>query len=248
MQQYKLTLSYNGTDFCGWQQQPSGNGVLDLLLKTFQKLFATSCTILGASRTDAGVHALGQVALLKTPLLLDPVALKLSWNSALPSSILIRSIELVCDTFHPWYNGLYKEYYYHVCTKRPLPFIAPFVWQYKYPLDMRKLQNCLNLFAGTHDFRAFIAAGDARETVRTIEYLRVVYLRRFGVYQIRVRGKSFARHLIRRIVGACVSVAARPSADVSQLQQLIDSQDPNHAWVKAPASGLLLRKIAYKSE
>lgn len=246
MNHYKIIVSYDGTQYCGWQQQQNGTSILGCLQKTFKKLFSQQATFLGASRTDAGVHAVGQVVLLKTSLVIDSASLLRVWNNALPADILIRSITQVSKQFHPWYGVAYKDYYYFLCTRRPLPFLARFVWQYPYGIDHEKLNKALQLFVGTHDFKAFIAAGEQRETVRTIESIQVFYYKRFGVYRIAVRGTSFGRHLIRRIVGAAVMVACKHNISTDSIKHALESKNPNHALFKAPASGLVLRKIVYR--
>lgn len=246
MNHYKIIVSYDGTDYHGWQQQPSNRSILQTMHRAFARLFAIQAALLGASRTDAGVHAIGQVVLLKTELSIEPNALMRVWNNALPNDIAIRLITVVDKQFHPWYGVKIKEYSYFLCTKRPLPFLSRFVWQYPYAIDMQKLDAALQLFVGTHDFKAFIAAEEQRQTVRTITSITVRYHARFSVYQITVRGKAFGRHLIRRIVGAAVMVACKKDIPLDTLTNALHAKNPNHALFKAPACGLVLRKIVYE--
>ena len=219
------------------------------LRATFNRIFKQDLYMVGASRTDAGVHAVGQVALMATNLAIDSQRLIKIWNSKLPFDIYIRSMDAIKASFHPWYNVQEKIYYYHFFVTRPLPFVAPYGWYYPYPIDYDKLRQALNVFEGTHNFRAFSCKDDTRtHTVRTINSIRLHYLKRFNVYRIEVRGARFLRHMIRRIVGAALQVATQPHLTVAMLTTIRDACDPDHVLVKAPPQGLLLYKISYIKE
>lgn len=243
---YKITLAYDGTNYFGWQEQAEKNSIAQTLKKSFVDHFRMPLSLIGASRTDAGVHAIGQVARIKTPLSLDPTRLLTAWNQVLPTDIHIRAIESVDRSFHPWYGVTQKEYYYHLFAERPLPFVSRFGWYYPYKIDFEKLKKALLYCEGTHDFRSFFT-GDpmGSSTVRTISKIEVQYLPRWGVYRISVRGQKFMRYMIRRIVGAAVYVAARPTVPVEVVQDVLLKKDPHHALTKAPAQGLVLRSIRY---
>jgi tRNA pseudouridine38-40 synthase len=246
MPTYKLILAYDGTAYAGWQQQPGLPSVLGTLEKTFQHTFNVDARLLGASRTDAGVHALGQVVRCVTPLVM--CADKLAWilNNSLPADIHIRQAELVADDFHPHYNVAYKTYYYHMFTERPLPFVARYGWYYYRALDIQKLDAALQLFVGTHDFSRFCAAEDMRpDKVRTIDAISLQYLKRFRVYRIQITGHRFVRHMIRRMVGAAVQIASDPTSRVDSIMQVLAGQNPPMVFLNAPAQGLLLYNIVY---
>ena len=123
---YKIVIAYDGTDFYGWQIQPDRLSVTNVLVNTFFTVFGRSIKITGASRTDAGVHALGQVASFSTDLNIDPKRMAHAWTGLLPTSILIRKIEVVKQTFNPRAFVKQKTYYYHFFLRRPLPFIYPY--------------------------------------------------------------------------------------------------------------------------
>lgn len=245
--QYKLIVAYDGTRYVGWQQQPNAISVVGQLERTFVRVFNQPCWVLGASRTDAGVHALGQVVLLRTELDIPAHILKKALNDMLPADMLIRSAAPAAQNFHPWYGVAQKTYYYHFFTQRPLPFGARYGWWYKSKIEYEKLRACLALFVGTHDFRSFVCAEDERtEMVRTIERIQLSFVRRYGVYRIEVRGKKFLRHMIRRIVGAALYVASHKEVPVCLISAIIDKKDPRHHLPTAPAHGLMLRKIMYE--
>lgn len=246
---YTLIIAYDGTRYAGWQQQPNAISILSTLEKVFLQVFKKPVGILGASRTDAGVHALGQVALLRTDFFINPNILKKALNDILPSDIVIRSAMTAADDFHPWYNVAQKTYYYHFFIQRPLPFAARYGWYYPYRIDYQKLQAALALFVGTHDFRSFVCAEDERaEMVRTIDAIRLSYVRRYGMYRIEVQGKKFLRHMIRRIVGAALYVASHTNVSICVISAILDRKNPRHHLPTAPSCGLLLRKIVYEKK
>lgn len=246
MHYYKIILAYDGTDFVGWQVQPNGCAVANVLHDVFVEVFKVHVSIIGASRTDTGVHALGQVVLVKTVLHLDPETLRNAWNNRLPSSLVIRSIEIVDETFHPQRNVDYKIYWYHFFIERPLPFAARYGYWVRYPTDFEKLRECLKIFVGTHDFRSFCTGDEQESTIKTIDAINLEYLPEYNAYRISVRGHSFLRYMIRRIVGATCEVASRPHLSLAYLHQLLQAKNPEHTLPNAPAQGLILAKIIYK--
>lgn len=243
---YKLIIAYDGTGYLGWAKQPNKNTIADTLHNAFTHAFGREPYLIGASRTDAGVHALGQAVLLKTDLKLPPQEIMRVWNNALPESIVIRSLEHDDGSFHPYHNVTSKTYWYHVFPQRPLPFVSRYGWYYQWPIDLEKLKHCLRVFEGTHDFRSFSRGWERDNTVRTIDAISVRYLKRFGVYRIEVVGQKFLQHMIRRIVGACVKVAATPELSCDTLREALAQKDPQQQLPNAPAKGLVLQKIVYE--
>jgi len=243
-----MIVAYDGTDYSGWQFQNHCPSVAQVLQKTFKHVFNQEIKIIAASRTDAGVHALGQVLMFNTDLVITPSKLKHAWNNVLPPAVLIRSLEPAKENFHPQRNVVQKTYCYHFFQKRPLPLASRYGYYYRYPVDMEKLQQALNVFIGTYDFRSFCTGDERENTVRRIDEARVYKLSRFSVYRIEIKGPGFLRYMIRRIVGACLEVASSEDKPVSLLSEAIDKKNPEQKLPNAPAHGLLLYKIIYKSE
>jgi tRNA pseudouridine38-40 synthase len=247
MKTFKITLAYDGTQFVGWQEQPGLPTIEGLLKRRLKRLFKQEVPFTGASRTDGGVHALGQVARCQLALDLTADRFKIIVNRVLPPEIIIRSVEEVGSTFHPRMNVAEKTYYYHFFTQHSLPFLAPYgVFQKHLNLDL--LYRALQVFQGTHDFRSFCTGDQGRTTVRTISGLELHWYKRFGVYQIRITGHSFLRHMIRRIVGASFDVASSrvpPHDALHQLEEILAHKDPRHTYAVAPAKGLMLHRIRY---
>ncbi len=247
MKRYKLIIAYDGTNYNGWQMQPNLPTIVGFLQERFYTVFKTSAQLMGASRTDAGVHALGQVAECRTDIDLEPEQLCFAWNNTLSPDIVIRSLEKAEPSFHPHKNVAYKIYYYHLFKERPLPFVQRYGWFFRSPINFEKLTQGLNVFVGTHDFRSF-CTGDARgsDTIRTINSASITYFKRFNLYRIAIQGPSFLRYMIRRIVGACLEVASHPDLSINVLRETLAKKDPHHLLPNAPAKGLLLYKIVYK--
>lgn len=248
MSRYKLIVAYDGTDYHGWQYQQGLPSITQELQDSFFRVFKKKIIILGASRTDAGVHALGQTAIFNTDFVIDSQRLKFAWNNSLPSSITIRSIECN-DAFNPFENVVQKTYGYHFFTQRPLPMYHRFGWHVDPNIDLKKLNTLLQIFIGTHDFRSFCTGTDdelPRGTIRTIDSIDLEYLPRFKAHKITVKGQKFLRHMIRRIVGACIVGAARPDITKEHICAMLNAKNPAQTLPNAPAKGLMLYRIEYK--
>ena len=244
---YKITVAYDGTDYCGWQLQPDEPTIVQALQNTFHKVFACDVVIVGASRTDAGVHALGQVAVCRTQLDIDAQQLLWAWNNRLPQDIAICSCERVDERFHPQRNVAQKTYRYYFCCDRPLPMTSRYRWYVRKKPNMAKLNDCLRVFIGKHDFRSFCTGTDMGEdTVRTIDAIKLYKDGSERAYCIEVKGPAFMRYMVRRIVGASITVAAKPHLQVDYIREILQAKNPLHTLPTAPAQGLVLLSIVYK--
>ncbi len=244
---YKLVVAYDGTGYNGWQVQPDAPSIAQTMQDTYARIFNQKVTLVGASRTDAGVHALGQTAVFSTNLMIDNNKMMQAWNDALPPTIVIRSLEQASNDFHPIYGVKQKVYWYHFFLERPLPFIERYGWFYRHAVDKERLQKALSVFVGTHDFRSFCTGTDmGKNTVRIIDSIDVTQ-EQFGAWRITVKGPGFLRHMIRRIVGACLASASRDDLSPDDLKAILEEKDPNQALINAPAKGLCLYNICYKN-
>jgi len=248
MKRYKLTISYDGTDYFGWQFQPEKITIQHVLLDTFKGLFKQDhLYLVGASRTDSGVHARGQVVRIKTKLTsICPEKMIRIWNNALPPAIVIQEIQEVDEVFHPQHDIAGKVYEYTFFTKRPDPFNGRFGWFFPHKIDGRKLVDALGLFVGTHDFKVFCKEESEKETIKTVDKISVVECNKTGGYKIIVEGSSFLRHMIRRIVGAALHIASKPHLSVQVIKNMLATQKIIKLLPTAPAKGLCLVCIEYK--
>lgn len=248
MNEYKIVVAYDGTDFHGWQIQPSDITVVSTLQKAFVGSFHTDISIVGASRTDAGVHALGQVAVCRTELEVNPERIMHAWNNNLPNSILIRSLERAEPGFHVFANVISKTYYYHLFLERPLPCVARYGWFWKFidTVDWEKFSEAMKLFVGEHDFRSFSKTEGDEETVRTVTAIEIKRFLRYKMIRIEVTAKGFLRYQIRRMIGAALDVARKKDVSIGFLEEQIKNPSDQQEFVRAESSGLCLRKIVYK--
>ncbi len=243
---YKMVVSYDGTAYHGWQRQPEDISVVQVLEESFRAVFKQKISISGASRTDAGVHALGQVASFVSDMQIAPEKLKFAWNNALPHDVLILDLCVTVDGFNPRHAVTSKTYHYSFFTERPLPFVQQYGWYFSRPVDLDVLQEALQIFVGTHDFRSFCTGYDMHSTVRTIHSIHVEYDERAKAHRIVVKGPGFLRYMIRRIVGAALAVASKEQFSCDDIRVALEKKDPAQILPNSPAKGLLLYEIEYE--
>ncbi len=250
---YKVIVAYDGTDYFGWQWQPSQNTVAGQLEKSFYQAFKQKpVSLVGASRTDTGVHAWGQVVRLKIPFPIEPHKLKLAWQGTLPPDIMLHDVTQVTEDFGAHHYVEEKIYDYYVSRKRLMPFFARYCATYYADFDSDILQKNLQVFIGTHDFRSFCTGDGKENTVRTINSISLHYIKRYGVYRIRVKGPGFLRYMIRRIVGASLQVMTmqlekRIEDGTHFLHTILQEKNPHQNLKTAAAHGLMLRSIKYRN-
>ncbi len=247
MNTYKIIVSYDGTDFFGWQFQPNKTSVAGVLQNTFAKTFGSSIKLLGASRTDAGVHAHGQVAVFSADVVISAEKMLKAWNNILPESIVICSLQKIDQKFNPRFGVAQKVYEYHFTLVRQRPTNTRYVYFFRHQFDFEKFKQCLQVFVGEHDFRSFSTGTPiGNSTIRRIDKITISYSDEHKTYTISVKGPRFLQYMIRRIVGACLHVASRDDIPVSHLKKALEEKNPRQAVPKAPAKGLVLESIRYK--
>jgi len=244
---YKMVVAYDGTAYHGWQKQPEDISIVQVLEHSFQSVFKKKISISGASRTDAGVHALGQVALFALDVKIAPETLKFAWNNSLPADIMILDINFADDSFNPRHGVISKTYHYSFFTKQPLPFVQQYGWYVSRPVNLDLLYQALQVFVGTHDFRSFCTGYDMQTTIRTIHSIDVTYDDTLQAHRIVVKGPGFLRYMIRRIVGACLAVSFQDQFSLQDLIIALEKKDPAQTLPNSPAKGLLLYSITYEN-
>ncbi len=249
---FKTTIAYNGASFSGWQEQKCNNSVTSVLKARFSALFKEEVSIIGASRTDAGVHSRGQVAKIYfKDFGLEPLRLFDLWNKALPQDLIIKSFLVVDEAFHPQKNCLLKIYTYTLFYKKPDPFIA----QFGYFLPMFEVANfdlferVLVLFQGSHDFFQFFKSEEAspKQTKRSIRIVNFVHDKSLFAYKITFAGKGFLRYQIRRMIGAAVEVALKKSESMLEAIRISLAGQKSEVPTRCINSqGLCLERVVYK--
>jgi tRNA pseudouridine38-40 synthase len=251
MRTVKLVLGFDGTRYEGWQSQRnpsrdsgSGNTLQEVFEKTLEKIFRRKTPVVGSSRTDSGVHALGFTAHFKTKSRIPDAALKRALNFYLPKDIVVFSVKTVPQSFHARFSAKSKVYRYAIWNSptRPL-FEAPFCLWVPYPLKVGLMRRAAVYFRGKHDFSSFWdKSDDPRNPVRTVK--RVVIRVKSPLIRIEIEGDGFLRHMIRVMVGTLIEVGRRkiPPAAV---REILAAKNRPKAGPTAKAQGLTLALVRY---
>ena len=247
---YKLTIQYDGTDFHGWQVQSNQRTVQGELERVLSLLEDAEVHVAGSGRTDAGVHAEGQVANVKLERGFKPQKLRSAINGNLRSDVRIINVEKTDDDFHARFSAKGKTYVYRVMNS---PVISPFWSRYSHhdsrPLDVAKMNEKARFFLGEHDWTAFSNANsDSENKVRNIQAFDIESTwdarSNASIIEFRITGNGFLRYMVRSIVGTLLEVG-RGERDPDTIQAAIVSGDRDLAGVTAPANGLTLLEVQY---
>ena len=246
LQKLKLTIAYDGSAYHGWQIQPNGITVQETLQQALVTMTGESLTVYGSGRTDAGVHAWGQVAHIKTVTAIPLTGLWRGLNALLPDDIVIRSLEVVAADFHARKSARAKTYLYRIDNGlQPNPLTRLYSWHIRKPLDVSAISKAAALLQGTHDCLSFKAAdGETKTSVRTINNIRVWKRGRYLFIMIKANG--FLKNMVRIIVGTLMGIGAGKS-DWQSLAAILAVKDRRMAGITAPAKGLILRTVYYPS-
>jgi tRNA pseudouridine38-40 synthase len=241
----RLVVEYDGSQLHGWQRQDNAPTVQQHLEEALGKLLTHETQVMGASRTDAGVHARGQVASFRTEREIPLHGVRRGLNSMLPASIAIRDAAEVPDDFHPRFSATGKHYRYSLLTRAERsPRLRTHAWHHPEPLDVNKMQVAARALIGEHDFSAFRAAGcTAKTTMRRVDSIALTRLSPH-LLDIDIRGNAFLRQMVRIMVGTLTEVGTgkRPPAQVAEI---LASKDRTKAGITAPAHGLELVEVRY---
>lgn len=269
-QNWKLTLAYDGTDFHGWQVQPGKRTIQGELQSALERIVGEAPLPQGSGRTDAGVHALAQVASFELQARIPAANLVRAMNRTLPGSIRVVEAQVVGEQFHARHSAVAKTYEYRVLPVEPSaaqicpPFLARYVYPYSWKLDFEMLQESAAAFVGEHDFRSFAASdpdvatrsGEGQEagaiqtqtrtTVRTIfaSEWREEMKDGFRLLVYRVRGNGFLHHMVRNLVGTTLDVG-RGYLSIEEIARIFAARSRAAAGPTAPARGLFLHSVEY---
>lgn len=247
MPRYKLTIEYDGRNFVGWQRQANGLSIQEAIETAFQGFCGHAVTIRGAGRTDAGVHALGQVAHADLDRTFEPYQLREALNAHLrPHPIAIVEAEAVPDNFDARFSAVRRHYLYRLINRRaPLTLEDGRAWLVKRPLDAGAMHEAAQILVGRHDFSTFRAAEcQAASPVRTLDALDVT--KDGALIAIRATARSFLHHQVRSMVGSLELVGAGKWS-ATDLRAALDSRDRSRCGMVAPAEGLYFVSVEYES-
>ena len=246
---FKVLVEYDGTRYSGWQEQKNARTVMGEIRKAAREVLGSDVDMQGAGRTDAGVHALGQVMHLKVAAQVkhSPDVIKRRLNDLLPADIAVLDVERTNRNFHARHDARSRVYVYQI-SKRKQAFTKRYVWWIKEELDLKRMEQAASLLVGRHDFVCFRAADVSRPDESTIvEVERAEIETEEDMIQIRIEASHFLWRMVRRVIGMLVRVG-KGEVTLKEFQELIEgSCDPKldvAAWT-APASGLFLERIQY---
>ncbi len=244
MKRVKLTVAYDGTNYCGWQVQPNGVTIESELNKHLSELLKEDIHVIGASRTDSGVHARGNVAVFDTSARMPAEKISYAMNTRLPEDIRIQDSCEVSSDFHPRFCRTVKTYEYKICNRRfPDPCSRLYSLFYYWDLDEKKMQQAADHLVGTHDFTSFCThKPEVTNHVRTIYSLTVT--RDGDMITIRIRGNGFLYNMVRIIAGTLLRVGSG-MMEPEQIPEILKARDRNLAGDTARPHGLTLVKIEY---
>lgn len=244
MPNYKISIQYDGTDYFGWQSQPIGNTVQDILVKSIQQITHQKVNLIGSGRTDSGVHALGQVANFNLSENIDEHKFKHSLNSILPASIAIKELQLIDDNFHARFDALKRSYIYLVSDSKS-PFYNNYSYQCSYlgQINLEKLKTLSKVLIGEHDFTSFCKANTETEN-KICNIFEIGWKYNGGLLVFKIEANRFLHGMVRTIVGTLLSSAVK-NVDPKHIQEILESENRNSAGEAAPAKGLFLYKVKY---
>jgi tRNA pseudouridine38-40 synthase len=243
---FKLYIEYDGTRYSGWQVQKNVQTIQGKLLEAAEKVFKNEkVDIQGSGRTDAGVHALCQVAHLEVKTMLAPEIIKMKFNDELPSDINILEVEKADPKFHARHDAVDRSYIYQI-SKRRTAFHKNHVWWIKDKLNFERMKSASGLFLGMHDFVSFADKDDEEKSTKVL--IDNVQIKEDGaLILIRIVGSHFLWKMVRRMVGVLVEIGRGKLSD-RDIREYLNSKSNEPARYTAPPSGLFLEQVTYKNE
>lgn len=240
-----MVVAYDGTNYCGWQVQPNRITIEEVLNRSLSNLLGEKIEVMGASRTDSGVHSLGNVAVFDTNTRMPADKIAFALNQRLPEDIVVQGSCEVPSDWHPRYQESTKTYEYRILNRTfRMPTRRLDTYFYHYPLDVEQMSEAASYLVGTHDFASFCAANaQVKSTVRTI--YSCTAQKENDIITIRVTGNGFLYNMVRIIAGTLIEVGAgkrRPE----EIKDILAAENRDAAGPTAPAQGLTMMGIEYK--
>ena len=252
MKTWKLTLEYDGTKYRGWQEQRNARSVMGELRAALEEFFGMDVDLHGAGRTDAGVHAIAQVAHVRvnTSSRKHPQQMQRILNDRLPADIVVTAVEETPNRFHARHDAVTRTYVYQIATRKSA-FSKKYVWWIKDPLDLGPMSRAAKMIAGRHDFSCFRAVDPSKPDESSIVVVESAGIEtEEGLILFRIEGSHFVWRMVRRLVGVLVKLGLG-EVSMADFERLLDGRPDKKldvaAWT-APASGLILESVTYNKK
>ena len=245
MRNVKMIIEYDGTAYHGWQRQLGQITIQQVLEESIGAITQEKIRVIGSGRTDAGVHAMNQVANFMTDSKIEQRSLLAATNSLLPRDIVVKTMQEVDMSFHARFNAISKVYTYQILNGSVRSALhRHYAWFVRYPLNIESMKEGAILFEGTHDFSSFCAANCGMiNHIRTVKKVEIEQDRR-GILKIDVEANGFLKYMVRNIVGILVDVGKGKRAS-NEISAVIEAKDRGRAGITAPAHGLYLKEVRY---
>ncbi len=242
---FKIIIEYDGTAYHGWQRQKSDRSIQGEIEKALSTMTGGLVTLIGSGRTDAGVHALGQVANFLCETKLSPEVFQKGLNSLLPEDIVIKDCHRVDKSFHARYDAKSKIYHYRIWNRElPMAIGRHYAWYISRKLDMAAMRSVITYLIGTHDFKAFEGTGSPRShTTRQVTTADLIESEN-GFLIFTIEADGFLRYMVRNIVGTLVDVGLGKITPKT-FKEILESKNRRHASATAPPHGLFLVEVKY---
>jgi tRNA pseudouridine38-40 synthase len=257
MRNLKLTLAYDGTGFCGWQVQPDASSIQGTLAMAIGRVTGEKVVPQGSGRTDAGVHALGQVATFGVESGIPAENLMVALNDVLPPAIRVLECSEAAPEFHARKSAVAKTYRYRIFRGDVCPpFLARYVWHYPYPLNFAAMEQAAPLIEGEHDFTSFAAVDPERGKGGSVSNVRTVFSSRWSLrndsqadsqeeeFVYEVRGNGFLHHMVRNLIGTFLLVG-KGTQKPEDVHRIMAARERSAAGATVPAGGLYLVSVEY---
>jgi tRNA pseudouridine38-40 synthase len=242
---FKIVIEYDGTGYHGWQRQKEDRTIQQEIEEAISTMTAGKVSLAGSGRTDAGVHAVGQVANFLCETSLSPEVFQKGLNSLLPEDIVIKDCRIVDQSFHARYDARSKIYHYNILNcKLPTAIGRQYAWHIIKKLDTAAMQSAVSHIIGRHDFQSFEGSGSPRsDTTRNITEATLIE-HDDGRIVFKIEGNGFLRYMVRNIVGTLVDVGLARITP-AEFKEILESRDRSNASATAPAHGLFLMEVKY---
>lgn len=245
MQNLRLLIEYDGTNYHGWQFQPNLPTIQGTIQDAIKRITGVYLPLIGAGRTDAGVHAFGQVASFKNRSRLDPEIWRRALNSLIPVDIVVLDTGVVSDDFHARHSAKGKVYEYHIIDGGHVSALKrDYTFQLHDRLNLGIMRDASSYLLGRHDFSAFSSSRYEDERKNLCNLIHIDIKKSHGEIIITLEADRFLHHMVRRITGALVEVG-RGKIKPSVVAEILDSKDPKNAMINLPPQGLFLKKVLY---
>ena len=249
MKRVMITVAYDGTNYNGWQIQPNGVTIEEVLNEKLSQLLGEPVKVIGASRTDSGVHALGNVAVFDTASRMPGEKISFAMNQRLPEDIKIVDSREVEQTFHPRKRRCRKVYEYRILnTIHPVPMYRLFSYFYYWKLDVGRMKEAAAYLVGEHDFRSFCSIGSqALTTVRTVRQVEIRKDEKTNIITVHIEGDGFLYNMVRIIIGTLLEIGGGKYPP-EEMKKILEARNRDMAGPTAPARGLTLVGMTYEDD